>query len=91
MKRVFGSAPQHGVGALLVVGEDEELGALQTADQQVPHLGRGLATGQPVDVNPAHTHKLPQAVLFDSRFLFHRRGSGRGSDIVRHQSRGRGH
>src|SRR5882724_11978823 len=88
--QVFGSAPQHRVGALLVVGEDEELGTLQTADQQVPHLGRGLAAGQPVDVDAAHTQKLPQAVLFDARFLFHRRG-GRRSDAVRRSSRGRGH
>ena len=45
-----------------------------------------LASLEPV----AHTQKLPQAVLFDARFLFHRRG-GRRSDAVRRSSRGRGH
>ena len=63
--QVLGGAAQHGVRALLVLREDEELGAVQAADEDVAHLRGGFASREPVHVDAPDGEQLAQAGRFD--------------------------
>src|SRR5215471_19296288 len=51
--QVFGAASQDGVCPLLVFRDHEQLGALQAAEKQVPHLRRGFTASEPVYADAA--------------------------------------
>ena len=65
--QVFRGAAQDGIGTLLVFGQDEQPGARQAADQDVAHLRRGLAAGEPVHIDALQRQQLVQAGRFDGR------------------------
>jgi len=64
--QVLGRATQHGVGALLLFGQDEELGCGQAADEDVAHLRCRVAAGEPVHVDAVNTEQLPKVAGFNS-------------------------